>query len=94
MAPIQEAGQPIVIGGVIIPHQNQKVRQKVMIEKSKHGPSSCSSNVCFNVADISGLMWRESMLKREGFMRHNWVSWHIQMGTLFSILLWMLFLEL
>ena len=26
MAPIQDAGQPIVIGGVIIPHSDQKVR--------------------------------------------------------------------
>ena len=26
MAPIAEAGQPIVIGGVIIPHSDQKVR--------------------------------------------------------------------
>ena len=26
MAPIEEAGQPIVIGGVVIPHSNQKVR--------------------------------------------------------------------
>jgi hypothetical protein len=27
MAPIEEAGQPIVIGGVVIPHKDQKVRE-------------------------------------------------------------------
>jgi hypothetical protein len=26
MAPIEEAGQPVVIGGVVIPHKDQKVR--------------------------------------------------------------------
>jgi hypothetical protein len=29
MAPIEEAGQPIVIGGVTIPHKDQKVRGRV-----------------------------------------------------------------
>lgn len=27
MAPIEEAGQPIIIGGVVIPHKDQKVRE-------------------------------------------------------------------
>ena len=27
MAPIEEAGQPIIIGGVVIPHTDQKVRE-------------------------------------------------------------------
>lgn len=26
MAPLEEAGQPVVIGGVVIPHKDQKVR--------------------------------------------------------------------
>ena len=28
MAPLEEAGQPVVIGGVEIPHKDQKVRQQ------------------------------------------------------------------
>ena len=32
MAPLEEAGQPVVIGGVEIPHKDQKVRQQTTTE--------------------------------------------------------------
>ena len=100
MAPIGEAGQPVVIGGVEITHKDQKV--------SIFGDCSfCLDCVVHpfwaeNVADAfgynrfrsSGPMPKESTLKRGEPMRRNLELLPIRMGTLYTIQLLMLFLVL
>ena len=44
MAPIEEAGQPIVIGGVVIPHSDQKVSWGSL--RSLHAHYESQSNTC------------------------------------------------
>mmetsp|Transcript_6918 Transcript_6918/g.10506 ORF Transcript_6918/g.10506 Transcript_6918/m.10506 type:complete len:133 (-) Transcript_6918:1972-2370(-) len=70
MAPVDEAGQPVVIGGVTVTHKDQKVcifgcfflfYQRILISIcSVHDP---------NVN--SGLMRKVNTWKREEFMKHS-----------------------
>jgi len=46
MAPLEEAGQPVVIGGVEITHKDQKVGLSCVLscEKREYGYHSCNGN--------------------------------------------------
>ena len=84
MAPIQEAGQPVVIGGVEITHKDQKVRTVMLLSLCCHCDvverhlftylHEILSNFLFSFSSsYSGPTRTENMSKLVEFMRRNWV---------------------
>ena len=43
MAPIEEAGQPIVVGGVVIEHEDQKVTNR--LQELRYSSISCNPSL-------------------------------------------------
>ena len=74
MAPIEEAGQPIVIGGVVIPHSDQKVSWCSLRSVANLSLSQrlTLTTVLSLYTYYSGLMRRESMWTRVVFTKLNW----------------------
>lgn len=69
MAPLELAGQPVVIGGVEITHKDQKVTNVQVLEFQ-----SLKRQVDSLVVSYSGQTQRASLWKRVVFMKRSWVS--------------------